>query len=128
MSYQICRYTREALERELSRALRVKCEESLVVGWISRQTALETIRYYALISEGWNEKLNRPATNYTPTDQLGVRYHIYSVEKQDIIYNPLTKEEALAICEKILNSMVKKGLVTISKSGKGVKYIGPTTK
>lgn len=125
MSYSICRYTKEFLEDSIKNMIKVHSENSdLTGGYMSKTTALETILYFAFCEEAWNEKNDCPATNFTIAENYGFRYHLYSPEKRDVIYNPLKKEDALVICEKILNNMVKKNLIVFSKSGKGVKYIG----
>lgn len=123
MSYQICRYTKDQLRENIKRMLKVHCEESSF-GWIPKTCAIDTILYYQFCSEGWNEENNCPSTNYTDKKHYGIRYHFYSASKMDVIYKPLKKDEAIVICEKILNNMVEQNLVTFSKSGKCVKYIG----
>ena len=123
MSYQICRYTKEQLRNNIKRMLKVHCEESLITGWLPKTVALETILYYQFCSEGWNEKNNCPSTNYTDEEFYGIRYHFYSASNMDVIYNPMKKEEALTICEKILNNMAEQNLVIFSQSGKAIKCL-----
>lgn len=124
--YYVCKeYTKEDIEYQIKYTLECKsefCTETK--GYMSKVEALEIILDLAFCSEAWNNTLNCPATSFTTSEHFGIRYHLYSPTKHDVIYNPLTKEEALVICEKILDSMVDKQLVVISKSGKGVKYIG----
>lgn len=126
MSYYVCReYTKEDIEEQIKYKLKVASEDSIYTnGYMSKTLALESILFFAFVEEGWNETLDCPATNFTNSEHYGIRYHLYSPSKHDVVYNPLKKDDALAICEKILNSMVEKKLVVFSKSGKGVKYIG----
>lgn len=125
MSYYICKeYTKKDIEEQITYKFKCATEDCpYTKGYFSKTLALEIILDFAFCSEGWNEKLDCPATNFTNSEFYGIRYHLYAPSKHDVIYNPLKKEEALVICEKILNGMVKCNVVIISKSGKGVKYI-----
>jgi hypothetical protein len=118
-------YTKEYIEEELKFKFEVATEDNAQYkGYFPKALALEIILNLTFCEEPWNKALDCPATNYTDSENFDFRYHLYSPTKRDVIYNPLKKEEALIICEKVLTSMVEKKLVVISKSGKGVKYIG----
>lgn len=124
MSIMYAKYSKEDIEYLIKEKFKYACEDSYVKGYISTNSALETILYFAFVEEGWNEKLNCPATNFTNNEYYGFRYHIYNSIKQEVIYNPLTKNQALEKCMLILKRMENQKIIEFSKSKKAIKYIG----
>ena len=127
--YYVCKeYSKQDIENQIKYAFKIQTECCInTKGYFPKTGALNIILYFAFCSEYWNEQLNCPTSNYTVNENIGIRYHLYSPTNHDVIYNPLKKEDALLLCEKILNNMVNKKIVIISKSGKGVKYINQDT-
>ena len=120
--YYSCReLSKEDIENQIKNAFKVRAG---IKGHFSKAEALDTILFFAFCNTPWNEMYDCPARRYTIGGVIGVRYYLNSPGNNDVVYNPLTKEEALLLCEKILNNMANKNIVTISELGEEVKYIG----
>ena len=123
--YYSCReLSKEDIENQIKNAFKARMGTK---GYFSKAEALDVILFFAFCNTPWDEMYDCPARRYTIGGVIGIRYHLYSPTNNDIIYNPLKKEDALLLCEKVLNNMVNKKIVIISKSGKGVKYINQDT-
>lgn len=117
-------YSKQYIEDQIKYAFKIQTECSdKYKGYFPKTGALKIILDFAFVEFGWNEKYNVPEESFTVYENNTFRYYLYSQVPSNTIGNPLKKEDALLLCEKILNNMVNKKIVIISKSGKGVKYI-----
>lgn len=123
MDYSLELYTKEEIEQNILQRIKDNTIELIkhdnkYNGFMSKNVAIDCISAWLFTIGNYDTKLEK-ITAFG--DQLC--YFYYDSTKEEIITSKrYTKEEMTQVCEKVLNTLLKKNIVIASKSGNGIKY------
>lgn len=117
-------YDKAEIEKIITNWMKVCSEESSEFGgYVMIDFLYDEVRHYIFKMIAYDTK--HKSEVYFNNENTVARYYLCDIKNQEVIHTKLfTKEETNPICEKVINSMIKRNIIKISKSGKAFKYIG----